>query len=84
MARTSINIVSLVLRVRRVRLRDLSELGRGSVGGKELRAHPRVRTLRVLPEPVIRQRLQLNELNFNSNISLNLVIFKFRQCNSGI
>ena len=43
-----------MLRVGRVRPRDLSELGRRSVGGKELRAHPRVRTLRVLPEPEIR------------------------------
>ena len=42
-----------MLRVGRVRPRDLSELGRRSVGGKELRAHPRVRTLRVLPEPEI-------------------------------
>ena len=38
MARTSINLVSSVLRVRRVRPRDLSELGRGSVGRKSLRA----------------------------------------------
>ena len=43
-----------MLLVHRVRPRDLSELGRRSVGGKELRAHPRVRTLRVLPEPHIR------------------------------